>query len=223
MEGWASNRFFVERTIHILSLPRNKISRWRVLRNMWANPQESADLLYLLKKSLTGVLIFCAVYSSKIFRIYPRTPHPHPIFTTTTGGNLGIWGWKNYYFFHQLLNFSITWFRNRIKFTVRYDLIVFNLVDIVFYFFWLSFEKSVTFLLLNYKFTLKEIGVLIFSLVEKYVYKQAFLLLVWLTLGVCREETGYTFVLLLSCISNKTCFSGTKCWRKVWRTRQVGN
>ena len=181
MEGWASNRFFVERTIHILSLPRNKISRWRVLRNMWANPQESADLLYLLKKSLTGVLIFCAVYSSKVFRIYPRTPHPHPIFTTTTGGNLGIWGWKNYFFFHQLLNFSITWFRNRIKFTVRYDLIVFNLVDIVFYFFWLSFEKSVTFLLLNYKFTLKEIGVLTFSLVEKYVYKQAFLLLVWLT------------------------------------------
>ena len=181
MEGWASNRFFVERTIHILSLPRNKISRWRVLRNMWANPQESADLLYLLKKSLTGVLIFYAVYSSKIFRIYPRTPHPHPIFTTTTGGNLGIWGWKNYFFFHQLLNFSITWFRNRIKFTVRYDLIVFNLVDIVFYFFWLSFEKSVTFLLLNYKFTLKEIGVLTFSLVEKYVYKQAFLLLVWLT------------------------------------------
>ena len=181
MEGWASNRFFVERTIHILSLPRNKISRWRVLRNMWANPQESADLLYLLKKSLTGVLIFCAVYSSKIFRIYPRTPHPHPIFTTTTGGNLGIWGLKNSFFFHQLLNFSITWFRNRIKFTVRYDLIVFNLVDIVFYFFWLSFEKSVTFLLLNYKFTLKEIGVLTFSLVEKYVYKQAFLLLVWLT------------------------------------------
>ena len=181
MEGWASNRFFVERTIHILSLPRNKISRWRVLRNMWANPQESADLLYLLKKSLTGVLIFCAVYSSKIFRIYPRTPHPHPIFTTTTGGNLGIWGLKNSFFFHQLLNFSITWFRNRIKFTVRYDLIVFNLVDIVFYFFWLSFEKSVTFLLLKYKFTLKEIGVLTFSLVEKYVYKQAFLLLVWLT------------------------------------------
>ena len=181
MEGWASNRFFVERTIHILSLPRNKISRWRVLRNMWANPQESADLLYLLKKSLTGVLIFCAVYSSKIFRIYPRTPHPHPIFTTTTGGNLGIWGLKNSFFFHQLLNFSITWFRNRIKFTVRYDLIVFNLVDIVFYFFWLSFEKSVTFLLLNYKFILKEIGVLTFSLVEKYVYKQAFLLLVWLT------------------------------------------
>ena len=181
MEGWASNRFFVERTIHILSLPRNKISRWRVLRNMWANPQESADLLYLLKKSLTGVLIFCAVYSSKIFRIYPRTPHPHPIFTTTTGGNLGIWGLKNSFFFHQLLNFSITWFRNRIKFTVRYDLIVFNLVDIVFYFFRLSFEKSVTFLLLNYKFTLKEIGVLTFSLVEKYVYKQAFLLLVWLT------------------------------------------
>ena len=181
MEGWASNRFFVERTIHILSLPRNKISRWRVLRNMWANPQESADLLYLLKKSLTGVLIFCAVYSSKIFRIYPRTPHPHPIFTTTTGGNLGIWGLKNSFFFHQLLNFSITWFRNRIKFTVRYDLIVFDLVDIVFYFFWLSFEKSVTFLLLKYKFTLKEIGVLTFSLVEKYVYKQAFLLLVWLT------------------------------------------
>ena len=167
--------------MHILSLPRNKIFRWRVLRNMWANPQESADLLYLLKKSLTGVLIFCVVYSSKIFRIYPRTPHPQPIFTTTTAGYLGIWGLKNSFFFHQLLNFSITWFRNRIKCTVRYDLIVFNLIDIVFYFFWLSFEKSVTFLLLNYKFTLKEIGVLTFSLVEKCVYKQAFLLLVWLT------------------------------------------
>lgn len=180
----------------------------------------------------------CSVFFQNLSNIPPHPPPP-PHFHHNHWGKSWDLGLKEFFFFfHQLLNFSITWFRNRIKCTVRYDLIVFNLIDIVFYFFWLSFEKSVTFLLLNYKFTLKEIGVLTFSLVEKCVYKQAFLPLVWLTnmfikqafllldwltLGVCREETGYTFVLLLSCISKKTCFSGTKCERRVWRTRLVGN